>query len=746
MRRPTSALLLAICLQASSLQAAAVLLRLQSSSAELAARLPFKIDAQRVGKNGFDPTLTFECAELGVCAVDVSPGTWVFSSGDRRIYIVPRSVVVPPPPSEAAALTLDVLPAAEVVAAIKTPPSVSEVSLDFRGEGDRAMAGRAECRVADNRITCIVPLGTWDLRIGSPGYMPDYRRAFHVASDAPNSLGSLSFKRGASVSGRIDLERGFRPSNLADLRVYLTPSTTLRTTAQRRSVTANAAASRAGVFYFSGVEPGEYVVSANLKGAVAETQLIKVLADREAQLRQPILIGRPKVLSARITPSTPRPDQSWRVRLDRKTPDGRFVTVTEGRAAASGEWRYENASPGAYTLSVDDDSGNTFAVREADATAGDVDLAVTIERVLLSGDVQMGDKPLAASVTFSSASRAKVVFKSDAEGTFRGEIPAGKDIVWSAEVESPQLGVERDLAEVRPTIRDDGTAYVKLTLPHGQLGGKVLFEDGRAATHGWVDVTSEDGSTVAMQPHLAGDGGFVATGLPDGKYALQAHVLTDAEPMLSEVAEIVVSDHASDPVTLTVRPDRVARGVVLSNGAPVVGATVVVSSTDKSWLFVAPRQTDTTGRFSTILPAGTVDVDVFVRARGFATRLFHTKLTESELPVRLAPTGGELTIAVPPWNNGDSRSPHPWLLHDGGIVAALMIGDEVWDEKRVVIQAGLVDPGVYALCMGFREQFAQMRSGNLNGLRCATATVPPFGRVELELKSEAAKVATAATK
>lgn len=746
MRRTAIAIALALVVHTAR-GYAAVRLQLEAGGQQPVAHAPIKVDAQRVGKNGFDPTVTIDCPSLGTCTADVGPGTWVFSSGDRRIYAAPRSVVVPATPGADPTLTLVLFPAGEVVGTVTSPASVSAVAIDFRGDDEKALSGRVDCEVAEHRVTCMLPTGTWNVRVGAPGYMPEYRRAFSVSADTENALGSLSFKRGASVSGRIEVERGFRPANLGALRLFLTPNAQVRTAAQRRSVTTVVTPSQSGFFYFAGVEPGEYVVSATLAGAVVESQVINVIADREAQLRQPLLIAKPKTLAARVVPAAAGQDQAWRIRLDRKTPDGRFVPVSEGRAALDGTWRYTNASPGEYLLSVSDDAGNTFAVSDAGTGRGDVDLVVTIERMPLSGEVQMGDKPISGTVTLSSPSQARVVFKSDAEGKFRGELPIEQEITWTAKVESPLLGIEREIPDVKPKLRDDGSAHLTLTLPSGQLGGKVVFEDGRPATRGWVDVAVEGGTgPLAMESPLALDGGFVVNGLPDGKYSLQAHVMTDAQPMLSDMAVLVVANQTSDPITLTVRPDRVAHGVVLSGPAPVVAATVIVSSTDKKWMVVAPRRTDTAGKFSTLLPNGTEDVDVFVRARGFATRFFHAKLPDSELIIRLAQTGGELTISVPPWQNGDRRFPHPWLMHDGAIVPVLRVGEEAWGEKRVVIQAGLVDPGLYSVCLGYFEQLPRMRSGNLRGLQCASTIVPPYGRAELELKADANSVSPTGTK
>lgn len=709
-----------------------VVLRLQANSAGSALKPPFTIDAQRVEEDGFGPPISFRCPVLGDCTVDVKEGAWVFSSGDAAVYAPPRSITVMPPPSSAPVLTMRLYPAVKVTGEIKEPEAVKAMSLEFRGEGDDAVSDRAQCAIAERQFSCVVPAGTWDLRTGVAGHVPRYLWAFEVRTDKPSSLGTLLFKRGASLSGRVELERGFRLKNVGDVRVTLSPAAGVRTAEQHRAVTVTTRPNNRGFFHFDGVPAGEYVVRAFVEGAVSEPQTARVIADREADLRHPLRIAAPKTIAVRLMPIWSPSGKPWRVRLSRRAADEDLVEVTEAAADLKGDWQYRGASPGIYRVSVLDETGSTLTSQETEVRS-DVDLLIPVELTSLTGELRMGDQPIAGKVTFRGPAGTEVVMTAKEDGTFAGNLPAPQTTAWTATIESPALGVHRELRNVRPTYTPEGHAHVLLALPRGQLDGKVVREDGSPIDYGWVNVTSGDGTEVLMQPQVDTSGRFILNGLPAGEYSLQAHTVMDAHPMLSDVVRVSLGDDRGEDLTLTVRRDRVVRGIVVSQSSPVVGASVFTAPTDREWLFMASRTTDLNGRFETLLPHGTNEVDVFVDAPGFAKRLFHTRLGKEDLTIRIAQSGGGLRLTLAPWRNEDPRAPHPWLLHDGATRHVLGMGREQWGEERVSIDAGHVDPGVYTLCLAMNNQLGQMRAGNLRGLTCTTAMVPPFGQTELRL-------------
>jgi hypothetical protein len=571
-----------------------------------------------------------------------------------------------------------------------------------------------------------------------PGHVPRYLNAFDVRANAPNSVGTLQFVRGASLSGRIGVERGFPLKATTAIRVTLSPVSAVRTAQQRRDVTLTTRPDAKGFFHFAGVPPGDYYVQAVAPGGLTETQVAKIIADREAELRQPLLLAAPKTLTVNVTPLLSPSGKPWRISLTRRDIDDRAVLVTESAADAVGTWTYRGAAPGTYAVSVQDEARSVYATRDADMTH-DLEMAVVVQLTPLTGEVRLGDKPVSGTVTFTGMAGLAVTIPVKDDGTFDGALPSGQTADWLVTVDSRAYGIHRELSGVRPSYDADGRARAVITLPNGQITGVVRLEAGTLVTSGWVNVTSADGTEVLMQPRVQADGRFILNGLPDGEYSLQAEAVVDKEPMQSSLVKASLQEGIGDDVTLTLRRDRTVRGVVASQAAPVVGAAVFLAPTDVAWLFAAPRTTDLNGRFEMFLPNGSSEVDVFVKAAGFTTRLFHTRVGQEEIRVRLAQTGGELRLSMPPWSSDDPRAPQPWVIHDGAVVHALMMGREQWGKERVTIDAGHVDPGVYSLCLAPIGLKDQLRAGAVGGLPCATSMVPPYGQVELQLGSTAAK-------
>ena len=716
---------------ADSEKAVSVVLQIERAADVAPAADPIvNVDAQVVKPDGFGPPLSFRCPVAGDCRIELPEGTWIFSSGDPRYYIVPRSERVSTGARQPIALRL--FATSRLVGRIEEPKDAKALTLRFRGVGERAVEDQVQCPIEDGRFRCTLPAGTWDLRLRVPGHASDYRWDFRLTPHAESDMGVLR-RRGASVTGRIDLASDARIGN-DGITVVLMPDAPAHTRDERRRRALRTKANTRGHFLFDGVEPGEYVISASGSGLASEAHPIVVVASREAELRRPLVLTTPRRIAVTVVPPFDDGGKRWRVSLWKAGGEGPSIVVTESLVDHAGAWSFERAWPARYELAIGDGRGNRWISRELEVTA-DVDLVVPIQTIALRGELLFGDKPIGGSVTFSGLSGARIAMTAAEDGTFKGRITSARDEEWHVRVENPELGVMRNLRKITLDYGPDGDAHVRIALPAGRFEGKVVHEDGSPADGAIVDVTSRDGAETLTQLFAGHDGRFGGAALPSGTYDLVAKGHTGTGPAESDVVSVTVDGDGTDELALVLRRSRYVRGVVVSGGGPVVGARLRVVPADRAFITLASATTDASGRFTTLLPPGTQRADFFVTARGFATRLFERALDDKELVIRLAQSGGELVIDVPAYNQDDPLSLHPWIFHDGAVIHAHAFARDLRiDGKRFTITAGLVDPGTYTLCLARSAELPRPRPGAaVPAGKCTTALVPPYGRATLAI-------------
>jgi uncharacterized GH25 family protein len=542
-------------------------------------------------------------------------------------------------------------------------------------------------------------------------------------------------KKGASLAGRVVVSKKEGPA-AGKIAVTLTPPG-VASSGQTRSAGSVVYADAKGHFQFTGVAPGAWRVQARRETMRSATVDVTVLADREALLREPLVVAAPVPVTVSVMDLSGG-GTAWRVELSRV--ENELREPVDGRSAASGMARFA-VPPGSYALALMDARGATpsiWALRSVDVAQEAVDVAFVVNPRAVAGRIRIGEVGIPASLTFQhGATGCSIQAAAGEDGTFAVSLPSAPDgDPWRVAIASPARGVQRTISDARVRTDGEGMGHLEIDLPATRLAGRVVDAEGKPVRGGFVNVVAADTEDELAQVDIADDGEFAVHALQAGRYAVRALMLDGRS---SEVTSATVHEaDAETRVTLTVSTDRVVSGVVTSDGGPVAAATVTAMPTDREVDFFAPRRTDGRGRFAFTLPHGSRECDFEVDAPGFALRVFHRRVESGSVTIPVQQYGGTLRLRLPPWS-GRENVPHPWLIHDGAVVTAYTI-----DRQRTFLSGAatvaetLVEPGAYAVCVGTVQELPAFRAGIFPAGRCTSGVLAPFGVLELDGASIAA--------
>jgi hypothetical protein len=208
-----------------------------------------------------------------------------------------------------------------------------------------------------------------------------------------------------------------------------------------------------------------------------------------------------------------------------------------------------------------------------------------------------------------------------------------------------------------------------------------------------------------------------------GKYEVSAASFLVESPSVGVTLE---EGSVPDPVRLVLDSSTKVHGQVMSEYGPVVGAQVVVASTDIPQGISMINTTDANGEFSTTTPPGAKEIDVFVEAPGFALKFFHTHVHNGSLTIPVDQRGGRIVVAAP----RDGHRDRPYLVHNGTWYPAdalLQSSFAHQEGSEIVIPA--IDAGAYSLCLATDDDANAARHGILFSRPCANAFLAPYGNV-----------------
>lgn len=619
----------------------------------------------------------------GESKIDVGEGLWELAVDSPALWSN-RKIV--PADSE---VTLDLWPSATVTGTLpKMTPPVTELSVAFS-------EGQSACSVDGAEWKCFVPGGLRDLRFGSPGYASVHRWAVQLPAGRSTPVGSLRMIRGAAVSGYVSTERGVE-AEMAEVRVTAVPRSTESgggKSGGRHTAVPNAR----GFFQIAGIDPGEYVLSARGRTTRSVDTVVRILKDRNAELRSPLLLDVPKQISLGITPPLAPDGSRWRVDLLRLDVDAnRLDTITTGRTAEDGSWSHE-AVAGEYLVQVGESDDAVWSSQTVHVAAAGVALRIEVHPLRITGKVTLGDRPIPARVIFGGRMKAKrKTVVADDEGKYSALVPLRGQEEWEVDIENDVPPIQRTLTDLKPSAGDDGNLRLDIRLPSSSIAGRVVDADGSPASGAIVTLDSDERRDF-QQVFTATDGSFELFGFPAGFYRIKA----SAYLAVSDVMPVTVAEGQAPPVELVLRPETRVKGKVIADSTPVIGARIAALPRDAKAITIPTATSNEVGLFSLGLPPGTRTFDVLVTGFGFAATMGRSYVGERKMVlVGVDRQGGQLVLRVPP--KGDAR-----LLHGGGEYDVRWLAGETrgtiaqHDEREVVTLPDL-EQGDYRLCVETR--------------------------------------------
>ena len=358
------------------------------------------------------------------------------------------------------AVTLRLWPAADVAFALRVPKGAAlptEVRLRLNREGvggqtpsDLPPDSEITCPVdARGVVLCRVPAGRWDIRTKCAGFVPHYTWDARVDAGKRFDLHTLDLKLGVALLGRVVTEAG--PADPKQVRVEVRPlierdagGTGVPRSTERLSTAAGV--SDRGYFQFDGLAPGAYTLSAKQMAFEAEPSTIKITADADVELAEPVVLLQPLRLKVNIDPPVNPTHGEWRIEV-MAIRNGDMATIAQGTADAHGDWRSLAIPCGHYTVLVKNGPDSTVAKEGFDLARDSQDLNVKLDVVPVEGTVQIGTEPFAASLWFGGLhGDVRVKATADEHGKFALILPrTGK---WRVDVHGLERSVDAAVLDV----------------------------------------------------------------------------------------------------------------------------------------------------------------------------------------------------------------------------------------------------------------------------------------------------------
>ncbi len=697
-----------------------------------AARLELSSAVSAASANA-EPRTIDQCA--AACSIDLPAGVWRLSTrlpngwwaGPREITVTaePRSVEVP------------IFPTGALTGRVKVDkgqPAVTSIRVLFRPSAPDAEepVGEALCDVLDSRWKCDLPAGKLDLRLHAAAYVSHYLWGAGIQPSHPHDLGELLFRRGASLVGKVAFAAHVKKQALSSALLMLAPKGAVQsaTPSQTHTLTRVTRPNVKGFFQFADVPPGDYVLMAKATGVASDRRTIRVIAEREAELRDSLILDTPKSVELTLFPALDPALKPWRGEVLEVREEGRRrEPLSESASDGHGRWRAEGLRSGQYVVSIKSSSGDSWKEEEIVVEGADITRAVTIPMVTVEGVVTMAAKPLPAALTFSGPNGASLRLQSAEDGSFMGALPFESGGSWAVTVTSAPLHIRRTIDPVGLRLNAEGTrAHADIDLPALSIAGKVVDEEGKPVARAIVTAVDLAVNGEMTQMNTEQSGAFLISGLSTGKYRVHAEsYLHESDPV-----ELDPSEDPGRELTLVVKENPQFRVGVLSDSGPVVGARVWGVSTDRAQEMLYPRPTDVNGIATLLLRPGTQELDVYVAAPGFPLRTLHRHIDESRLLVRVGQIrGGNLRIRLPNFEHRDDRG---FVIHDGAVFGSFLFGI-VRDMRTDPVDVTLADieAGQYAVCFVPGDARGSLRAGSLPPDRCRAGQLDPGGELLLDL-------------
>lgn len=496
-------------------------------------------------------------------------------------------------------------------------------------------------------FTCPVPALPLYTAVRSSGYVSRYFWDLAPTGGASVDLGAVLLRRGASLSGSVDLAGEGVTAEHVDVRMMpaLAPSVSPSIAGAIAKDTMVETVSPYGFFQFAGVKPGAYMLEVSHPGfATARPGPFEVYDGKETALRSPIVLERPIRLDLTIEPPASPLGSPWFVRIFRQRQwSAGSDLVFNGDVPDDGYLFVLDQSPGLFRIALSDREGNRFHESDARVERGDSGIHVVVPVVKVRGTLRLGGEPLAGTLLFGGRSggrRSRMT--ADAEGEFKGVV-AG-DGGWTIEISSDDPPLETK-KRVEIAGGRDRVAELEIDLPDTEINGRVIDDSGRAVPEARVKAEAQD--FVSTTTITDGEGRFHFRALPEGRTVVAASGTIAGRAATSEPVEVTLSDDgAAIPVDLVLRRVHTVRGSVHSFSGLVAGARVYASTLGLPIPWNVSSVSDVDGSFTLDLPVdeGLLAL-IYFAPGGFLTTAIRP--IEDPLELRTTEAGGDLVIDLP---------------------------------------------------------------------------------------------------
>ena len=586
-----------------------------------------------------------------------------------------------------------------------------------KAEGRSRLGATVLCPLDDEgELDCALPGAPGlDLRLRTPGFASRFYWDLDLSEKEGHDLGTVVLRPGASVVGRVEVPAGH---TLEGVSVGLLPTRGVPASDSEDERISAQVAGKIGVdergfFAFEGLSAGAYRLEVSHPGlANYALDPVRVVDGAQTEVTDTIVLSEPIPFRLILDPQFDPYGRDWKVQLYRRLPSGQKVRVFPDRELVVEAGSLEvSTAPGSYELRVLDSRDVRLATEEVVVGTAGAPLVLSIEPILVDGEVTLGDEPILARITFRGESTWTM--DADFEGRFSGYLPRDGD--WDVAVEAFEPPVERRTRALPVEVdEEEGRAFLKLRLPDTTLEGTVVDEAGTLVAD--ADVTLVDPLLTEREVTVTTDrdGEFEVRALDEGEVQAQAVFRDEAGTLWSSQQQVArLEEGETAEVRLVLRAHEELRGrIVAADGNPVPRAWIEVSPFDAAGLLDVPAaqpfSSDATGRFAISLPASIETVHLTVMSPGYP--LTQRVVPLGDLGDLILPSGaGALVLDLPgridefPWT--DPTRPRLALVDSQGIKFPIgplaqwsSMNGQPWQRDAGEVTLPQLAPGRYAVC------------------------------------------------
>ncbi len=599
-----------------------------------------------------------------------------------------------------------------------------------------------ECGIQGEHLPpCPAPAGRWALRVEAAGWVPWYLWDLRLPPGETAPLGTIEFRRGASIVGRVVTEEG-RPAPAA---VSVTPLVDRSQAGDDGLGLPGRMGHRAeagpwGWFQLAGVAPGRYAVRAEHPGYAPAVLTAAVEEGREVVLPDPLVLRRPVRLEVEVTPGTTAGGEPWTVALWSLPDLGPGERLGEG-TTREGRWISPHLPEGWYRLEVHGPGGELLAARRV-SLGDDLQLErVPLDLLVVRGTVRLGERDLAARLLFGGETGdERIEAVADPEEGFSVTLPrAGQ---WRVHVTSEDPPVDRPDVTVEVEAGPDGRAEdLVIELPDTTLEGEVVDETLQPVAGAAVRVVRLEPFTQLAARSDAG-GWFERRGLRPGRYEVEA----TAGGLRSDTVRVALEEGTPPPpLQLVLRKVVRLHGRITAGGRPVPGARILAYPLGAGGRLVgvsAPMgSSGPDGTFDLELPGATTAARLAVLAPGFVLSLVPVDLrgrAGAGEPLEIAVRQGGGTLLL---EHGEGAGSNFAVVYLGGhpvdapLLAAWAAMNGMPARREEVLEVPAVPGGEYVACRVTPREGLLVLGGAAvpRSDRCTTGLLAEGSRLVLRL-------------